>query len=75
VKEIPASITMEEVKGKFENWKETTSTSPITKRHLGHYQSLTRLIHTEDEDKGDDSVIRAKKILNAHFLLGAYSFK
>jgi hypothetical protein len=40
VKEIPASVTFEEVKGKLQNWKETTSTSPISKRHLGHYQCL-----------------------------------
>jgi hypothetical protein len=73
--DIPATVTIDEVKGKLDNWKESTSTSPITKRHLGHYQSLTRLIDTEDEDIPNKSVIRAKKILNAHFLLIAYSVK
>jgi hypothetical protein len=72
VKEIPASVTFEEVKGKLQNWKETTSTSPISKRHLGHYQCLTHLI---DQADPDPSVMRAKKILNAHFLLVAYSVK
>ena len=76
VKPIPAAITMEEMKGKFDNWKETTSTSPTTKRHLGHYQCLTKLIDKErDDNEPDPSVLRAKKILNAHFLLVAYSVK
>ncbi len=76
VKPLPAAITMEEMKGKFDNWKETTSTSPTTKRHLGHYQCLTKLIDKErDDNEPDPSVLRAKKILNAHFLLVAYSVK
>jgi hypothetical protein len=67
---IPASVTLEDVKGKFENWKESTSTSPITKRHLGHYQCLTRLVDMEsDEDEPDVAIERAKKILKAHFLI------
>ncbi len=41
LQEIPATVTLDDVKGKFNNWKESTSTSPITKRHLGHYQCLT----------------------------------
>jgi hypothetical protein len=72
---IEATVTLDEVKGKFENWKETTSTSPITKRHLGHYQCLTRLLDQEDPEKPDETILRAKKILNAHFLLVAYSVK
>jgi hypothetical protein len=67
---IPASVTLEDVKGKFENWKESTSTSPITKRHLGHYQCLTHLVDMEsDEDEPDVEIERAKKILKAHFLI------
>ena len=46
---IHAEVTLGEVKGKFENWKESTSTSPITKRHLGHYQCLTRLVDMDEE--------------------------
>jgi hypothetical protein len=67
---IPPTITFDKVTGKFKNWKQTTSTSPITKRHLGHYQCLTRLVDLEKEDDELDSVIkRAKKILKAHFLI------
>ena len=75
LKLIPATVTLDEVKGKFDNWKETTSTSPITKRHLGHYQCLTRLVETEEEEKPDEAVKQAKRILNAHFLIVAYSVK
>jgi hypothetical protein len=48
-------MTLDEVKGKFENWKETTSTSMITRRYLGHYQCLTRLLDLEDPDKPDET--------------------
>jgi exonuclease III len=69
--DIPASVTIEEVKGKLDKWKETTSTSPMTKRHLGHYQCLTRLIDLEQDDTEpiDATIVRAKKILQAHFLI------
>ena len=36
---IPAEITYDEFKGKIQNWRETTSTSP-SGRHLGRYRSL-----------------------------------
>ena len=75
VQTISPQVTLEEVKGKFQNWKETTSTSPITKRHLGHYQCLTRIVDAEEEEDPTDEVRRARKILNAHFLLVAYSVK
>jgi hypothetical protein len=56
--------------GKYRNWKESTSTSPITKQHLGHYQCLTQLVDEEkDDDKSDVAIERAKKILKAHFLI------
>jgi hypothetical protein len=42
----------------------------MTQRHLGHYQSLTRLIKLEeDDDKPNPAIARAKKILQAHFLI------
>jgi exonuclease III len=70
LKQIPAKVTLDEVTGKFKNWKESTSTSPITKRHLGHYQCLTRLVDMEkDDDEQDDAIENAKKILKAHFLI------
>ena len=75
LKPINTSLTLEEVKGKFEDWKEKTSTSPMTKRHLGHYQCLTRLLDSEEEQNPDAPVLRAKKILNAHFLMVAYAVK
>ena len=40
IHEISNNFTMEEFIGKLANWKESTSTSPITKRHLGHYKCL-----------------------------------
>jgi hypothetical protein len=69
--QISPKVTLDEVTGKFKNWKETTSTSPITKRHLGHYQCLTRLIdlEKEDEEEPNAAIERAKKILKAHFLI------
>lgn len=67
---IPAIVTMEDVIGKFKNWKETTPTSPITKRHLEHYQSRTQRVALEtDNDKPDAAIVQAKKILQAHFLI------
>ncbi len=63
-------MTLDEVSRKFRNWKESTSTSSITKRHLGHYQLLTRLVDLDKEDgEPDDAVENAKKILKAHFLI------
>jgi hypothetical protein len=77
--EIPAIVILDKIKGKFNNWKETTSTSPITKQHLGHYQCLAWLIDQEKENNVEPDavvlVLRAKKILNAHFLLVAYLVK
>jgi hypothetical protein len=76
IERIDASVTIEDVKGKFENWKETTLTSPITKRHLRHYQCLTRLVDLKKEDKEPDaSIEQAKKILKAHFLIILSSVK
>jgi hypothetical protein len=76
VQPIQAAITIKEMKGKFDNWKETTLTSPTTKHHLGHYQCLTQMIDQDkDADKPDQSVIQAKKVINTHFLLVAYSVK
>jgi hypothetical protein len=76
VQPIQAAITIEERKGKFDNWKGTTSTSPTTKHHIGHYQCLTQMIDQDkDADKPDQSVIQAKKVINTHFLLVAYSVK
>jgi hypothetical protein len=73
---IKATITPDEVKGKFDNWKETTSTSPLTKRCLGHYQCLTRLVDLEeDKEKPNPAIARAKKILKAHFLIIATAVK
>jgi hypothetical protein len=31
LQEITASVPIDDVKGKFNKWKETTSTSPVTK--------------------------------------------
>jgi hypothetical protein len=68
--EIPATITPDKVKEKFDNWKERRSMLPLTKRHLGHYQCLTRLVESEeDKDKPNPAIARAKKILKAHFLI------
>jgi hypothetical protein len=55
LKQIPATLTIDDVKGKFQNWKET---------------NLTRLVD-QDEDKNnpDPAIGRAKKILQAHFLI------
>lgn len=74
---IPAAITLDEMTSKFNNWKEMNSTSPTTKRHLGHCQCLIRLIDKTivEEDEPDPLILRAKKMLNAHFLLVAYSVK
>ena len=70
LEQISPTVTLDEVSGKFRNWKESTSTSPITKRHLGHYQCLTRLVDLEKEDGDpDDAIENAKKILKAHFLI------
>jgi hypothetical protein len=73
VAKIPAIVTLKEIKGKCNNWKETTSTSLITKWHSGHYQCLTQLIDQEEEKEDnaepDTAVLQAKKMLNAHFLL------
>ena len=33
-------ITREQFIGKMKVWQETTSTSPVSKRHLGHYKAL-----------------------------------
>ena len=76
VKDIPNNLTMQEVIGKFENWKESTSTSPITKRHLGHYHCLLRLMGQEQPDTETDvSVTQAKTIFGAHYSILAYTVK
>ena len=33
-------LTREQFIGKMKVWRETTSTSPVSKRHLGHYKAL-----------------------------------
>ena len=72
---IPNKLTMEEVQGKFANWKESTSTSPTTKRHLGHYQSLLGLMEQEDPDNPDESITKAKEIFRAHFSILKHAVK
>jgi hypothetical protein len=68
--EIPATITIDKVKGNFDNWKEMTSTSPIMKRHLGHYQCLPHLVDLEEEDERPNMAIaQARQILKVHFLI------
>lgn len=37
---IPAELTMDDFSGKIKAWKETTSTSPVSGRHLGRYKAL-----------------------------------
>jgi hypothetical protein len=39
----PKFLTIEEFKGKFKVWRESTSTSP-SGRHLGHYKALVAII-------------------------------
>jgi exonuclease III len=76
VPKILNTITLAEFTGKLKNWKETTWTSPITKRHLGHYKCLLRIIDTEkDDDKPDETIERAKRILQAHYNLLKYATK
>jgi hypothetical protein len=49
IPDIKNMITMEEFGGELNKWKETTSTSPITKCHLGHYKCLVQIIESEKE--------------------------
>ena len=37
---LPLEIKLEEFKKRVTKWKEKTSTSPISKRHLGHLKAL-----------------------------------
>ena len=37
---VDAYITKEDFVGKMKVWRESTSTSPGSKRHLGHYKAL-----------------------------------
>ena len=57
IPDIQNTLTLDEFVGKLNAWKETTSTSPITKRHLGHYKCLLRIIDTEKEDDEPDETI------------------
>jgi hypothetical protein len=59
----PNKLTIDEVIGKFQNWKESTSTSPFTKRHLGYYHCLLRLMGQEKPDEEpDESITTAKAV-------------
>jgi hypothetical protein len=70
IPDIKYMLTLEEFVGKLNNWKETTSTSPITKRHLGHYKCLLQIIDQETEDdKPDKMILQAKCILHTHYSL------
>jgi hypothetical protein len=48
---------MEEFVSKFNNWKEMTYASPKTKRHLGHYKSLVRIIVGKKVESKPNSII------------------
>jgi hypothetical protein len=56
IPKISNTITLAEFTGTLKNWKETTPTSPITKRHLGHYKCLLKII---DSEKDDDKRLNA----------------
>ena len=74
IPDIENTLTLAEFVGKLNAWKETTSTSPITKRHLGHYKCLVRIIAQEKEDEEpDELILRAKRILQAHYQLLRYA--
>jgi hypothetical protein len=76
IPDIRNTLTMEEFVGKLNSWKETTSKSRISKRHLGHYKCLVRIIESEnEEDKPDETIERAKRILQAHYKLLQYATK
>jgi hypothetical protein len=76
VPDIPNHVTSAEFAGKLNNWKETTSTSPITKRHLGHYKCLLRIIASKKEDsEPDETVERTKRIFKAHYRLLRFATK
>ncbi len=75
VTSIPNELTIDEVIGKFQNWKESTSTSPFTKRHLGHYHCLLRLMGQEKPDEPDESITKAKDIFQAHYSILAHAVK
>jgi hypothetical protein len=53
---IPNHLTMEDFTGKLKAWKETTSTSPITKRHLGHYKCLIQVISSDQDADNPDKI-------------------
>jgi exonuclease III len=73
---IPNDITTDEVIGKFKNWKESTSTSPFTKRHLGHYHCLLRLMGQEQPDKEpDEAIAQAKTIFHAQYSILSHAVK
>jgi hypothetical protein len=76
VQPIPNDITIDKVIGKFKNWKESTSTSPFTKRHLGHYDCLLRLMgHKQPDDEPDERIKQAKTIFQAHYSILAHAVK
>jgi hypothetical protein len=76
IPDIPNHLTMDDFTGKLKAWKETTSTSPITKRHLGHYKCLIQVIASkQDADNPDKITLRAKRMLNAHYNLLRYATK
>lgn len=43
---LPAQITLADFNGKMTTWRESTSTSPLSGRHLGHYK-----VRFSDPDK------------------------
>jgi hypothetical protein len=74
--DIPNTITAEEVRGKFDNWKESTPTSPTTKQHLHHYHCLLRLMDQEKSNKEpDESITQAKAIFHAHVSILEHTVK
>jgi hypothetical protein len=65
---IPNELTTNKLIGKFQNWKESTSTSPFTKCHLGHYHYLLPLMGQEKPDEEpDESITQEKAIFQAHY--------
>jgi hypothetical protein len=56
---VPHEITMDEFRGKFNSWRENTTTSP-SGRHLGRYKALFTSIPIE-EDLDQPSITIAQK--------------
>ena len=52
---LPLTIAINEFRKRMIRWKESTSTSPISKRHLGHHKALFEVAHPDvtEEDRED----------------------